>query len=260
MCVAQLHRGDVISRQVPPRYIFQHPETGEVTLFGFEFGTAGNHESFAAPGIPLAADLLPYPSAELTGRMNRSEDYRTDFYSLGMTFYELLAGQLPVSSSDPLEIVHWQLASTPVPPHEIDKRVPIILSELVMKLLSKNAAQRYQGALGLREDLEHCRRDWIVGQQIASFPLAQQGIANRFLLPQKLYGREREAEKMLSMFDRASTGEALLILVAGYSGVGKTSFVQELYRPIVRRHGYFITGKFDQVVRAIPFGAIFRAF
>jgi predicted ATPase/transcriptional regulator with GAF, ATPase, and Fis domain len=258
--VSELHHHEVIHRQIQPRHVFQHPETGEVTLFGFEFATTGDRESFGAPAIPLLADLLSYCSPELTGRMNRNADYRTDFYSLGMTFYELLTGRLPVSSSDPLEIVNWQLACTPVPPHEIDKRLPIILSELVMKLLSKNAPQRYQSALGLRVDLEHCRRDWIVGQQIASFPLAQQDIANRFLLPQKLYGREREAEKMLSMFDRASTGEGLLILVAGYSGVGKTSFVQELYRPIVRRRGYFITGKFDQVVRAIPFGAIFRAF
>src|SRR5260370_38889550 len=170
-----------------------------------------------------------------------------------MTFYELLTGRLTMSSRDPLEMVHWQLGCSPVPPHEIDRRLLIIVWELVMKLLSKNAPQRYQSALGLRVDLEHCRRDWIVGQQIASFPLAQQDIANRFLLPQKLYGREREAEKMLSMFDRASTGEALLILVAGYSGVGKTSFVLELYRPIVRRLADFTTGKFDQVVRTIHF-------
>jgi predicted ATPase len=258
--VGELHHHEVIHHQIRPRHIFLQPETGEVTLFGLEFATTGNRESFGAPAIPLEADLLPYASPEVTGRMNQMPDYRTDFYSLGMTFYELLTGRLPVSSSDPLEIVHWQLAGIPVPPHEIERRLPIILSKLVMKLLSKNAPQRYQSARGLRVDLEHCRRDWIIGQQIASFPLAQQDIANRFLLPQKLYGRQREAEQMLSMFDRASTGEGLLILVAGYSGVGKTSFVQELYRPIVRRRGHFITGKFDQVVRAIPFGAIFRAF
>src|SRR5258708_14135085 len=161
----------MFNHNIHPRHIFQHPESGEVTPLWFEFATTGNHESFAAPAIPLAADLLPYTSPELTGRMNRNADYRTDFYSLGMTFYELLAGQLPVSSSDPLEIVHWQLASTPVPPHELDKRVPIILSQLVMKLLSKNAAKRYPSALGLRVDLEHCRRDWIVAQPLASFPL-----------------------------------------------------------------------------------------
>src|SRR5258708_40265700 len=128
----------MFNHNIHPRHIFQHPETGEVTLFGFEFATTGNHESFAAPAIPLAADLLPYTSPELTGRMNRNADYRTDFYSLGMSFYELLAGQLPVSSSDPLEIVHWQLASSPVPPHEIEKRVPINLSELVINFHSMN--------------------------------------------------------------------------------------------------------------------------
>src|SRR5258708_28054048 len=107
--VGELHHDEVIHRQIQPRHIFQHPETGEVTLFGFEFATTGNHESFAAPAIPLAADLLPYTSPDLTGRMNRNADYRTDFYSLGMTFYELLTGRLPVTSSDPPDIVHWQL-------------------------------------------------------------------------------------------------------------------------------------------------------
>jgi predicted ATPase/transcriptional regulator with GAF, ATPase, and Fis domain len=257
--VGDLHRRDVIHRQIQPRHIFQHPETGEVTLFGFAFAVDGNRDSFGALAIPPVTDLLLYTSPELTGRMNRNADYRTDFYSLGLTFYELLTSRLPVSPRDPLEIVHWQIAGSPVPPHEIDRQIPILLSELVMKLLSKNAAQRYQSALGLRADLERCRRDWTTRQQIASFPLAQHDAADRFLLPQKLYGREQEVETMLSMFDRASTGEALLILVAGYSGVGKTSFVQELYRPIVRQRGYFISGKFDQVVRTIPFGAMFRA-
>jgi predicted ATPase len=257
--VGDLHRREVIHRQIQPRHIFQHPETGEVTLFGFAFATAGNRDSFGALAIPPVVDLLSYASPELTGRTNQNADYRTDFYSLGMTFYELLTGRLPLSSNDPLEIVHWQIACNPVPPHEVERRIPIILSELVMRLLSKSAARRYQSSLGLRADLERCRRDWTTVQQIASFPLAQHDVANRFLIPQKLYGRERELERMLSMFNRASTGEALLILVAGYSGVGKTTFVQELYRPIVQQRGYFIVGKFDQVVRTIPFGAMFRA-
>jgi serine/threonine protein kinase len=213
--VGDLHRRDVIHRQIQPRHIFQHPETGEVTLFGFAFAVDGNRDSFGALAIPPVTDLLLYTSPELTGRMNRNADYRTDFYSLGLTFYELLTSRLPVSPRDPLEIVHWQIAGSPVPPHEIDRQIPILLSELVMKLLSKNAAQRYQSALGLRADLERCRRDWTTRQQIASFPLAQHDAADRFLLPQKLYGREQEVETMLSMFDRASTGEALLILVAG---------------------------------------------
>src|SRR5260370_41891155 len=159
--VGNWHIKEVCNRKILSRHSFQHAETGEVTLCGFEFATTGNFESFGAPAIPLVADLLPYSSPELTGRMNRNADYRTDFYSLGMTFYELLTGRLPVSSGDPLEIVHWQRACTPGAPHEIDRRLPIILSELVMKLSSKSAPQRYQSALGLRLDLDRCRLDWI---------------------------------------------------------------------------------------------------
>jgi predicted ATPase/transcriptional regulator with GAF, ATPase, and Fis domain len=258
--VDALHRREVTHRQIQPRQIFQHPENGELTLFCFAFATAGSRDDFDAPAIPPIADLLAYASPELTGRMNLPVDYRTDFYSLGMTFYELLTGRLPFSSNDPLKIVHWHIAGSAVPPHELDGQIPILLSELVMKLLSKDPGKRYQSALGLRADLERFRRDRISGTSISAFPLAQNDVTNHFFLPQRLYGRERENEKILSMFERASNGEALLVLVGGYSGVGKTSFVQELYGPIVGRRGYFISGKVDQVVRTIPFGAIFQAF
>jgi predicted ATPase/transcriptional regulator with GAF, ATPase, and Fis domain len=258
--VSELHHRDVVHRQIQPLHILQCAQSGELTLFGFEFATAANQDSFAGPAIPPVPGLLAYASPELTGRMNQQVDYRTDFYSLGVTFYELITGRLPVSSSDPLEIVHWHLACSPVPPSEFNAQIPRTVSDLVMKLLSKNALRRYQSALGLRADLEHCRRDWMMSQRITPFPLGESDVPNRFIIPQKLYGRERETEEMLSMFDQASTGEALLVLVAGYSGVGKTSFVQELHRVILGRRGYFITGKFDQVVRAIPFGAVSRAF
>jgi predicted ATPase/transcriptional regulator with GAF, ATPase, and Fis domain len=258
--VDALHRRDVTHRQIQPRQIFQHPENGAITLFCFAFATTGNPDDFGAPTIPPIADLLAYASPELTGRMNRAVDYRTDFYSLGMTFYELLTGRLPFSSNDALEIVHWHIAGSAISPHDADRQIPFIISELVMKLLSKDAAQRYQSALTLRADLERCRRDWVSERRIVAFHLAQNDVTDHFLLPQKLYGREREMERMLSMFARARNGEALVVLVAGYSGVGKTSFVQELSRPIIRQHGYFISGKVNQVVRTVPFGALFRAF
>jgi len=260
MIVDELHRRDVTHRQIQPRQIFQHPENGEITLFCFAFATTGDPDDFGAPTIPPIADLLAYASPELTGRMNRAVDYRTDFYSLGMTFYELLTGRLPFSSDDALEIVHWHIAGSAISPHDADGQIPFIISELVMKLLLKDAAQRYQSALTLRADLERCRRDWVSERRIVAFHLAQNDVTDHFLLPQKLYGREREMERMFSMFARAGNGEALVVLVGGYSGVGKTSFVQELYRPIIRQHGYFNSGKVNQVVRTVPFGALFRAF
>jgi histidine kinase len=168
-----LHRREVTHRQIQPRQIFQHPETGELTLFCFAFATAGHRDDFDAPAIPPIADLLAYASPELTGRMNLPVDYRTDFYSLGMTFYELLTGRLPFSSNDSLEIVHWHIAGSGIPPHEVDGQIPVLLSELVMKLLSKDPAKRYQSALGLRADLERFRRDRISGKRFSAFPLAQ---------------------------------------------------------------------------------------
>jgi predicted ATPase len=206
---------------------------------------------------------LVYASPEQTGRMNRVIDYRSDFYSLGVTFYELLTGNPPFRSADALELIHQHIASTPPPPAALDPKIPQSLSQLVMKLLAKTAEARYQSALGLKEDLAHCAREWAVRGRIAPFALAQRDVPDRFLVSQKLYGRELEVSALLGAFDRVCqerSAPAAMMLVAGYSGIGKTSLIQELYKPIIRARGYFISGKFDQVVRSVPFGALIQAF
>src|SRR5262249_16925781 len=195
-----------------------------------------------------------------TGRMNRAIDYRTDFYSLGVTFYEMLTGAPPFSSDDPLELIHLHIAKTPPSVAETNPEIPEPLSGIVMKLLAKTAEQRYQSALGLKADLEICAREWATERRIAPFPLGRRDISDRFSIPQTLYGREREVERLLAVFDRVCEGMSALTLVAGYSGIGKTSLIQELYKPIVRERGYFISGKFDQVARGVPFGALIQAF
>jgi AAA ATPase domain len=160
-------------------------------------------------------------------------------------------------------LIHQHIARTPPAPAELDQTLPEPLSQIVMKLLAKTAEERYQSALGLKEDLAHCAREWATRGQVAPFTLGQRDVPDRFLISQKLYGREREVAALLGAFDRVCqerAAPASMMLVAGYSGIGKTSLIQELYKPIIRERGYFISGKVDQVVRSVPFGALIQAF
>jgi predicted ATPase/transcriptional regulator with GAF, ATPase, and Fis domain len=258
--VGELHRRNVVHREIQPSVIFERPESKSIALFGFALAMRDYGEDLGASTIPLLREALSYISPELTGRMNRRSDYRTDFYSLGATFYEWLTGQPPFVASDPLEMIHNQIARNPAPPHELEPSLPEVLSEIVMKLLAKDAADRYQSTRGLRADLERALHDWATNRKIASFPLGRHDMSERFLIPQKLYGRDREIRELLGAFEHVSKGAAAMMLVSGYSGIGKTSLIQELYKSIVRRHGYFISGKFDQVARSVPFSALIQAF
>ncbi len=212
---------------------------------------------------------LSYLSPEQTGRMNRGIDYRTDFYSLGVTFYELLTGELPFQSNDPMELVHSHIAKQPPPLGENRRgEIPQVLWGIVMKLMAKNAEDRYQSALGLKFDLEFCLRQLEGSGKIESFAIAQRDVCERFIIPEKLYGRKSEVAQLLAAFDRISGCETLfgkegrreLMLVAGFSGIGKTAIVNEIHKPIVRQRGYFIKGKFDQFNRNIPFSGFVQAF
>jgi predicted ATPase/transcriptional regulator with GAF, ATPase, and Fis domain len=258
--LAELHRRDIIHRNISPRSILFNPLTGKACLSDLSLAvhSTGKIQESLAPN--LLQHTLPYASPEQTGRMNRVPDYRTDFYSLGVSFYELLTGRLPFSAADALELIHWHIAKVPPAPAELDPKIPAPLSEIVMKLLAKTAEDRYQSAMGLRADLEVCAREWEARSSIAPFTLAQRDFSDRFLISQKLYGREREVEQLLAAFDQTCEGRPMMMLATGYSGIGKTSLIQELYKPIVRRRGYFISGKFDQVARGTPFGALIQAF
>ncbi|MEH2220599.1 MAG: AAA family ATPase [Nostoc sp.] len=203
---------------------------------------------------------LAYLSPEQTGRMNRGIDYRTDFYSLGVTFYELLTGELPFESNEPMELVHCHIAKQP---DELKIRnskftnedIPQVICELVMKLMAKNAEDRYQSALGLKYDLEICLSQIQESGKIQNFQIAQRDVSDRFIIPEKLYGREQEVQTLLAAFERVANNQRELMLVAGFSGIGKTAIVNEVHKPIVRQRGYFIKGKFDQFNRNIPFSA-----
>jgi predicted ATPase/GAF domain-containing protein len=257
--LSEVHRHDLVHGRVSPRSILFHPTRGEAWLLDFTFAWRSWTDGSPVATRPLGRHALPYVSPEQTGRMNRATDYRTDLYSLGITLYEALTATTPFVSDDPLELVHAHLARIPKPPHEVDPKIPVPVSLILMKLLGKRAEERYQSATGLREDLKHCAREWTARAQVADFTLGRQDVSDRFLISQKLYGRDGDVDALNRAFDRCSAGSTLLVVVSGYAGIGKTSLIQELYKPIVRQRGYFTAGKFDQIARA-PYGALIQAF
>jgi predicted ATPase/signal transduction histidine kinase len=255
-----LYRERIIHKDLKPSNILINPETKQIKLIDFSIASLLPRETQTLLNPNVLEGTLTYISPEQTGRMNRGIDYRTDFYSLGITFYELLTGELPFQSNDPMELVHCHIAKAAPLVREINPQIPSVLSEIVSKLMAKNAEDRYQSALGLKYDLEKCLRQLQETQKIESFKIAEKDLCDRFLIPDKIYGREAEVETLLQAFDRVSQGVTEMMLVAGFSGIGKTAVVNEVHKPIVRQRGYFIKGKYDQFQRNIPFSAFVQAF
>jgi predicted ATPase/signal transduction histidine kinase len=258
--LGRVHQRRVIHKDINPGNIIYNSRSGAIQLIDFGIATELSRENTTGLGSSGLEGTLPYISPEQTGRMNRVIDYRTDFYSLGVTFYELLTGQLPFTSSDQLELVHCHIARTPRPPGELVPSLPRVVSEIVQKLMAKRAEERYQSAFAIQADLERCLASLEGTGQIEPFIIAERDFSDRFQLPQKLYGREREIEMLLGAFDRVAAGASELMLVAGYSGIGKSALVQEVHKPIVEKRGYFVSGKFDQYNRKIPYASLIQAF
>ncbi|PZV12994.1 MAG: hypothetical protein DCF20_16620 [Pseudanabaena sp.] len=255
-----LYHYRVIHKDIKPANILIHPDKKQVKLIDFSISSQLLHETQEIQNINALEGTLSYLSPEQTGRMNRCIDYRSDFYSLGVTFYELLTGQLPFVSDDQMELVHCHLAKSPVPMHQINPEIPLVLSNIVGKLMAKNAEDRYQSALGLKYDLEIALHQLNQTETIQLFEIARRDLRDRFTIPEKLYGREVEIQTLLNAFERVSQGFPEIMLVGGFSGIGKTSVVNEVHKPIVRQRGYFIKGKYEQFQRNIPFFAIVQAF
>jgi len=258
--LGQIHRANIIHKDINPSNIVYNPETEQLKIIDFGISTQLSRETPTLKNPGILEGTLAYISPEQTGRMNRTLDYRADFYSLGVTFYQLLTGTLPFDTEDALELVHCHIARQPVRPHEIEPGIPLIVSQIVSKLMAKNAENRYQTALGLKHDLESCLVQLQETDSIEEFDLGTRDITDRFLIPEKLYGRESEVSSLLAAFERVSTGSAEMMLVAGFSGIGKTAVVNEVHKPIARQRGYFIKGKYDQFQRNIPFSAFVQAF
>jgi predicted ATPase/signal transduction histidine kinase/serine phosphatase RsbU (regulator of sigma subunit) len=258
--LGQLHQRYLIHKDINPSNILLNSTTKQLKLIDFGISTVLSRENATFSNPNLLEGTLAYLSPEQTGRMNRAIDYRTDFYSLGVTFYELLTGQLPFPMQDALEVVHCHIAKQPVPPYSLKPDIPQAISDIVLKLMAKNAEDRYQSTYGLKADLEECLQQWQTAGQIELFPLARADVSDRFEIPQKLYGREAEIATLMAGAERVSQGGSELMLVAGYSGIGKSALVQEVYKPLTRQRGYFIAGKFDQFQRDIPYASLIQAF
>ncbi|MEG4571436.1 AAA family ATPase [Microcoleus sp. N3A4] len=255
-----LYRDRIIHKDIKPSNILINPETKQVKLIDFSIASLLPRETQTLINPNVLEGTLAYISPEQTGRMNRGIDYRTDFYSLGVTFYELLTGELPFPANDAMELVHCHIAKAAPLVDEINSEIPSTMSKIVNKLMTKNAEDRYQSALGIKIDLENCLTQIRETGEIKYFEIARQDVSDRFIIPDKLYGRETEVSTLLQAFERVSLGATEMMLVAGFSGIGKTAVINEVHKPIVRQRGYFIKGKYDQFQRNIPFSAFVQAF
>jgi predicted ATPase/serine phosphatase RsbU (regulator of sigma subunit) len=258
--LGDIHTAGVVHRDINPSNIVVHPATGKVKVIDFGIASTLKAEEAQRGNPNLLEGTLAYISPEQTGRMNRSVDYRTDFYSLGITLYELLIGWRPFQSDDALELVHQHLSRAVPVPHELNADIPSPLSAIVMKLVEKAAEDRYQTAEGLVADLQKCLHQWKESGRIDAFELGSVDASDRLLVPARLYGRDRERAVILDGFSRCAGGTTVFCLLKGEEGVGKSRLVQELYPAVVEHQGLFVSGRVDPLNRDIPFSALVEAF
>ncbi|MBD2691091.1 hybrid sensor histidine kinase/response regulator [Anabaena catenula] len=261
IALGQVHAAGIIHKDINPHNILFNQSTGQIKLIDFGISTVLAREKSTLKHLQTLEGTLPYISPEQTGRMNRDIDYRSDFYSLGVTFYELITGNLPFPGTDALEVVHAHIAKLPISPYQLTEgRCPEAISDIILQLMAKNAEDRYQSDYGLQRDLEQCLYELQTQGMVKVFPLSYRDAREKFILPQKLYGREQERQQLLAAYERVSQGQCELVLVKGYSGVGKSALVREIHQPMTAKRGNYISGKYDQYQRNIPYYALTQAF
>jgi predicted ATPase/DNA-binding NarL/FixJ family response regulator/GAF domain-containing protein len=255
-----LHLRDLSQQNFNPDYITIDSQSGQLTLQPIN------------PSISIVPDwqmlsvqddlnqAFAYISPEQTGLMKRKIDQRSDLYALGVLYYELLTGELPYQARTANEWFYAHMAHLPTPPRTIKPEVPQIINDLVMKLLSKSADDRYQSAYGLHVDLLRCSDQIQENGIIEPFPLGEIDEISQFRLPEKLYGREMEYQELLNAYERSRLGAMELMLIGGHSGCGKTALIKSIQMPVLDTKGYFISGKFDQLNESIPYSSLIAAF
>ena len=255
----EVHRQGILHKMINPFNIFVDPASGNIKLTGFGLATRLPKENLTTLSPQLSGETLPYISPEQTGRMNRPLDYRSDFYSLGVTLYELFSGRVPFGSREVMEIIHAHIARQPVPLDQVAPQVPKTLSRLVMKLLAKRAETRYQSHSGLTADLLACVEQLENQGSLSDFPLGRQDVPKELQIAPGLYGREDEITALEAALERVSQGATEMMLISGSAGVGKTALVGEIHRSVAQKNGYLISGKFDQLRHNIPYSALIQA-
>ena len=252
----EIHSKKIVHQAITPKNIALDPKTNKVKIIGF-----GVFRAFYQHTQADQIDDFLYLAPEQTGRMNRSIDRRSDLYSLGIVFYQLLTGQPPFQSSDLLELIHAHIAQQPKPPHELNSAVPLTVSNIILKLLSKEAEHRYQSANGLNADIRTCLEQLEQDGNIADkLELGKLDLHSQFRIPEKLYGRSLEIQQLLNTFEASAAGNFETILVGGYSGVGKSALINEIQKPLVAKRGLYTSAKYDQFKKAQPYSAIIQAF
>jgi len=258
--LTQIHQQRIIHKDVNPTNFIWNTATGQVKIIDFSVSTQLTREASRYEGLNNLEGTISYISPEQTGRINRPIDYRTDLYSLGITYYEIFTGQLPFKGEDESEIVYSHIAKKPLPPNQINPEIPAAISDIILKLISKMPEERYQTALCLKKDLEFCLQCLESGKAIKGFKPGKEEIVDRFDIPHKLYGREEETAILIDGFEKAAAGHCVFLLVSGYSGVGKTSLINEIRKPVTGKKGYFASGKFSQLITNTPYSAFVHAF
>ncbi|HQW83065.1 MAG TPA: adenylate/guanylate cyclase domain-containing protein [Ferruginibacter sp.] len=256
----KLHGKHIIHNDLNPQNIITDHAENKVHIIDFESGTHQQFQQSAYKGASVIEGVLQYISPEQTGRMNRVIDYRSDFYSLGIIFYEILSGKKPFENEDALELIHCHIALLPPSLHIVDVQIPKALATVIEKLMAKNAEERYQSLSGLQIDLAHCQKEWISTGTVEMFELGKADLPLRLHVSQKLFGRKTETEKIFSLYEEAAAGKKIILGLRGLSGLGKTKLIQEAAKPLTAHKGVFISGKFDSLHRNIPYYGWAQAF